>query len=312
MTSEYPTTSIAATPSPAAALPCPGLESSEQPYPVSNSDPTGAFWKGKAAVITGAAGGMGALETARILQAGGTVFAVDVLALSHESWDRLQTAAGEHRPRLVPYTADIRRAEAWDNLKAEIAARKVPVHGLVNNAGITLRKTLTQTEPEEWDRLIGINLTGSFLAIRALAPVMSDGGSIVNISSSAGLVGYFGAAYSASKWGLRGVTKAAAIELASRRIRVNSICPGLVDSDMTRKPNAVYDEEQAAAFYEECRQSTPFGRGAHPEEVADLVMFLLGPQSSYITGTDIPVDGGMVAGGIYSRVGRAAGSIPEL
>lgn len=119
-------------------------------------------------------------------------------------------------------------------------------------------------------RLIGINLTGSFLAIRALAPVMSDGGSIVNISSSAGLVGYFGAAYSASNWARRGLAKAAAIELASRRIRVNAICRGLVDTDMARKPNAVYGEEQAAAFYEKCRQSTPFGRGADPEEVADL------------------------------------------
>lgn len=277
-----------------------------------SADPTGTFWKNKAAVITGAAGGMGELETARILQAGGTVFAVDVLAAGHEGWERLKAAVGEHRPRLVPHTADISRPEAWDDLKEVITARDIPLHGLVNNAGITLRKTVTQTDPEEWDRLIGINLTGSFLAIRALAPVMSDGGSIVNISSSAGLVGYFGAAYSASKWALRGLTKAAAIELASRRIRVNAVCPGLVDTDMTRKPNAVYGEEQAAAFYEECRQSTPFGRGADPDEVADLVMFLMGPQSGYITGTDIPVDGGMVAGGIYSRVGRSAGSLPAL
>ncbi|WP_255769055.1 SDR family NAD(P)-dependent oxidoreductase [Pseudarthrobacter sulfonivorans] len=277
-----------------------------------NADATSTFWKDKAAVITGAAGGMGALETTRILKGGGTVFAVDVLPDGHEGWQRLKAAAGDHGPRLVPHTADISRPEAWDALTEEISASKVPLHGLVNNAGITLRKTVTQTEPEEWDRLIGINLTGSFLAIRALAPVMSDGGSIVNISSSAGLVGYFGAAYSASKWALRGLTKAASIELASRRIRVNAVCPGLVDTDMTRKPNAVYGEEQAAAFYEECRQSTPFGRGAEPEEVADLVMFLLGPQSGYITGIDIPVDGGMVAGGIYSRVGRSVGSLPAL
>lgn len=277
-----------------------------------SADTTSTFWNGKAAVITGAAGGMGAIETERILQAGGTVFAVDILAAGHDSWGRLETAAVEHAPRLVPYIADIRRPEAWDHLKEVIAAREIPVQGLVNNAGITLRKTLTQTEPEEWDRLIGINLTGSFLAVRALAPIISDGGSIVNISSSAGLVGYFGAAYSASKWALRGLTKAAAIELAGRRIRVNTICPGLVDTDMTRKPNAVYGEEQAAVFYEECRQSTPFGRGADPDEVADLVMFLLGPHSGYITGTDIPVDGGMVAGGIYSRVGRSAGTLQAL
>lgn len=266
------------------------------------------FWIDKAAVITGAAGGMGAIEAARILHAGGTVFAVDVLPAGHEGWGRLRASAGDHGPRLIPYAADIRRPEAWEVLKAEIAAREVSVHGLVNNAGVTLRKTLTETEPDEWDRLIDINLTGSFLAVRALAPAMSDGGSIVNISSSAGLVGYFGAAYSASKWALRGLTKAAAMELASRRIRVNTVCPGLVDTNMTRKPNTVYGEGQAAAFYEECRQSTPFGRGADPAEVADVVMFLLGPHSGYITG----VDGGMVAGGIYSRVGRAAGTLPAL
>jgi NAD(P)-dependent dehydrogenase (short-subunit alcohol dehydrogenase family) len=270
------------------------------------------FWVDKAAVITGAAGGMGAIEAARILHAGGTVFAVDVLPAGHDGWNRLWVAAEEHGSRLIPYTADIRRPEAWEGLKAEIAALEVPIHGLVNNAGVTLRKTLTETGPEEWDRLIGINLTGSFLAVRALAPALSDGGSIVNISSSAGLVGYFGAAYSASKWALRGLSKAAAMELAPRGIRVNTICPGLVDTDMTRKPNTVYGEEQAAAFYEECRQSTPFGRGADPAEVADVVMFLLGPHSGYITGADIPVDGGMVAGGIYSRVGRAAGTLPVL
>jgi 3alpha(or 20beta)-hydroxysteroid dehydrogenase len=275
-----------------------------------NGADTAQFWPGKAAVVTGAAGGMGAVEAARLLRAGATVFAVDALDPGHDNWSRSRAAAGEDAARLLPFTADVRSPQQWAGLRAAVEARGLPLHGLVNNAGITLRKTVTETEPEEWDRLIGINLTGTFLGIRELAPAMADGGSIVNISSSAGLVGYFGAAYSASKWAVRGLAKATAIELAPRRIRVNSICPGLVDTDMTRRPNAVYNAEQATAFYEDCRQSTPFGRGADPEEVADLVMFLLGPESTYITGTDIPVDGGMVSGGIYSRVGRAAGTLP--
>jgi 3alpha(or 20beta)-hydroxysteroid dehydrogenase len=209
------------------------------------------------------------------------------------------------------HTADVRDSESWQRIAATVRDEG-PVHGLINNAGVTLRATLTNTSPEDWERVLGINLTGPFLGIRAIAPVMAEGGSIVNISSSAGLTGYFGTAYSVSKWGIRGLTKSAAMELAARGIRVNAVCPGLVDSAMTRGANVLYSQEQAEIFYEECRNSTLLGRGADMDEVVDAVMFLLGPDSKYITGTDMAVDGGMLAGSLYARVGRAAGSLEAV
>jgi 3alpha(or 20beta)-hydroxysteroid dehydrogenase len=270
-----------------------------------------SYWSGRSAVVTGAAGGMGSVEALRLLAAGATVHAVDALGPGHAAWTTLAKQAGTAVTRLRHHTADVRDPESWARIGAE-AAKDGPVHGLVNNAGITLRSTLTETSPGDWDRVLGINLTGSFLGIQAIAPMMADGGSIVNISSSAGLTGYFGTAYSVSKWGVRGLTKSAAMELSPRRIRVNTVCPGLVDSAMTRNPNAIYSAAQAETFYEECRQSTLFGRGAAMDEVADTVMFLLGPHSAYITGADIPVDGGMVDASIYARVGRAAGSLDPV
>lgn len=269
---------------------------------------TSAYWSGRSVVVTGAVGEMGLRETLRLVAAGATVHAVDAAPPDHEAWERLDQQAGPAGTMIRRHTADVRSPEAWE-LIAEAALRDGPVHGLVNNAGVTLRSTLSQTSPEDWQRVLDINLTGSFLGIRAVAPAMTAGGSIVNISSSAGMTGYFGTAYSVSKWGVRGLTRSAAMDLASRGIRVNAVCPGLVDSAMTRQPNAVHDADRAEAFYEECRQSTLFGRGATMDEIADAVLFLLGPASAYLTGTDLPVDGGMVNTSIYARVGRAAGSL---
>ncbi|AQS50868.1 hypothetical protein PAEH1_03535 [Paenalcaligenes hominis] len=103
---------------------------------------------------------------------------------------------------------------------------------------------------------------------------MEENASIVNISSTAGLTGYFSAAYTASKWGLRGLTKAAAIELAPRKIRVNTICPGLVETPMMMEANSQHNSEQAKAFHEGNRQATPLDRGASPEEIAEVAVFL--------------------------------------
>lgn len=267
------------------------------------------YWKGKAAVVTGGARGQGAAEVLRLLRAGASVYAVDVLADDDESWNELRAASAEWRDKLIIVRADVSRAEDWDELARRIDADGVDLHALVNNAGITLRKTVTKTTPQEWERLVGINLTGAFLGIRALAPLMRKGGAIVNISSTAGLTGYFSAAYCASKWGLLGLTRAAALELADKGIRVNSICPGLVETPMALKPNAEHDTVKAKAFFEGNRDATLLSRGADPDEIAAAVMFLLGPDASFITGADLPVDGGMTGGGIYWRIGKATGNL---
>ncbi|PTN51383.1 short-chain dehydrogenase [Achromobacter xylosoxidans] len=268
-----------------------------------------SWWNGKAAVVTGAARGQGAAEALRLLQAGATVYALDVLPESDATWAELRAAAGADAEWLRIRVADVARESDWLALADEISAAGVPLYGLVNNAGVTLRKTVTETTHAEWRRLLDINLDGPFLAIRNLAALMPQGAAIVNTSSTAGLTGYFSAAYTASKWALRGLTRAASLELAGRGIRVNTVCPGLVETPMIMQPNAVHDAGRARLFYEGNRDATPLSRGADADEIAAAVMFLLGPEASFITGADLPVDGGMTGGGVYWRIGKSTGNL---
>lgn len=267
------------------------------------------YWKGKAAVVTGAARGQGAAEVLRLLRAGAVVHALDVLPDGDESWAALRAAAGKDADRLRVRVADVSSESDWLALAQDLSGGEAPLFGLVNNAGVTLRKTVTETTHSEWRRLLDINLDGPFLAIRTLAGLMPAGAAIVNTSSTAGLTGYFSAAYTASKWALRGLTRAASMELAGRGIRVNTVCPGLVETPMIMQPNAVHDAGRARLFYEGNRDATPLSRGADADEIAAAVMFLLGPEASFITGADLPVDGGMTGGGIYWRIGKATGNL---
>jgi 3alpha(or 20beta)-hydroxysteroid dehydrogenase len=164
------------------------------------------------------------------------------------------------------------------------------LHGLVNNAGVYTPKPLMETDTELWDRHIRINQFGCFLGMKAVVPAMQSagGGSIVNISSGAGLRGSPQAfAYSATKWALRGMTKSAAMDLAKKKIRVNSVHPGPIETDMIswRTP-----EENAKRL-----KMVPMRRNGTADEVARLVLFLLSDESSYITGAEVAIDGGITA-----------------
>ena len=262
------------------------------------------YWKNRLIVVTGGGRGQGAAEVRRLLAEGAHVFCVDIIDATHPDW-----ALGEYasEPRLMTLTANVAEPETWQMVKKQIAESGCTLGGLVNNAGITLRKTVSVTSYEEWRRVLAVNLDAAFLAINALSSMMPPGSSIVNISSTAGMTGYFAAAYTTSKWALRGLSKAAAIELSEREVRVNTICPGLVDTPMINKPNAGLGANAATGFFEGNRSMTPLGRGAQPEEIAAAVLFLLGPDSSFVTGTELVVDGGMIGGGIYTRIGRDIG-----
>ncbi|MGU3646540.1 SDR family NAD(P)-dependent oxidoreductase [Microbacterium sp. C23T] len=262
------------------------------------------YWKDVSVVVTGGARGQGAAEALHLAQLGATVVAVDIHEEDSPHWHDLRTRAGDNESRVVTLVADVSAPAGWERIADTVTERGLPLNGLINNAGVTLRKTIQETSFAEWERVIGVNLAGAYLGIHHLAPMIREGGAIVNISSTAGLSGYFGAAYSASKWALRGLTRAAAIELADRSIRVNCICPGLTETDMMNAPNAVHDVQGARVFHDANLAATPLGRGAQPEEIARAATFLLGPDASFVTGADLPVDGGFSGGGLYWRIGK--------
>lgn len=267
------------------------------------------YWSTRSCVLTGALGGQGKAEARLLAEQGAAIIAVDHLPEEHEDWQRFTDEVAPAVP-VVKISADVADPKTWAVVRTGISSIGRPLAGLVNNAGITIRSTVCQTSLEDWQRVLQVNLTGSFLAIHHLAPVMQRGGSIVNISSTAGLTGYYAAGYTASKWALRGLAKTAAIELAPAGIRVNTVCPGLVDTPMAFTVPPGSTPEQVEGWYAGNKELTPLARGAKPEEIAQAVLYLLGPAASFITGADLAVDGGMTGAGIYSRVGRRSGVIP--
>jgi 3alpha(or 20beta)-hydroxysteroid dehydrogenase len=235
---------------------------------------------GKIILITGGARGQGAAEARLFVAEGAKVVIGDVLEAQGE---KLAAELGE---AAVFVGQDVTREDGWDKV-VNAAARLGGLHGLVNNAGIYQPKTLMETDAALFERHMRVNQLGCFLGMKAVVPLMerSGGGSIVNISSVAGLRGSPGAiAYSATKWALRGMTKAAAIDLAPRKIRVNSVHPGPIDTEMLN----VQTPEQSQRRLE----AVPMKRRGTAEEVAALVLFLLSEESGYITGAEVAIDGG--------------------
>lgn len=238
-----------------------------------------ARFDGKVVLISGGARGQGAAEARMLVAQGGKVVLGDVLEAEG------QRLAAELGDAAVFLRQDVTQEVDWARA-VQAAERLGGVHGLVNNAGIYRPATLLDTDAALYEQHTRINQFGCFLGMKAVVPAMqrAGGGSIVNISSVAGLQGSPGAfAYSATKWALRGMTKAAAIDLAPRRIRVNSVHPGPIDTEMltVRTP-----EENAQRL-----ELVPMRRQGTAEEVAQLVLFLLSDESAYITGAEIAIDG---------------------
>ncbi len=215
--------------------------------------------EGSTVVVTGAARGQGEAEALLLAENGARVIATDV---RRPASGALGSAGIEFRH------LDITDDSEWAALAAELESTLAgaPLRGLINNAGITHRAGIDQTERADWDRVIAVNLTGPMLGMRALAPLMGEGSSIVNIGSVAGLTGHYTAAYTASKWGLRGLSRVAATEYGPRGIRVNTIHPGFIETDMTANaPSAM----RAAQL-----ELTPLERFGQSSDVAGLAVFL--------------------------------------
>ncbi|MFG2999521.1 SDR family NAD(P)-dependent oxidoreductase [Streptomyces sp. NPDC048340] len=237
---------------------------------------------GKVVVITGAGRGQGAAEARLCAQAGARVVVTDVRE------DEGRAVAAELGDQGLFVRHDVADGASWAEVVREAVRAFGTVSALVNNAALWRTAHVEQQLLADFEELLRVNLLGPFLGIQAVAPLLraAGGGSIVNISSTAGLVGIPGhAAYGSAKFGLRGLTRSAALDLAGDRIRVNSVHPGAVDTPMV-----------AAAVAGRDWSHVPLGRMGRPEEVGELVLFLCSDASSYVTGAEFAVDGGMTTG----------------
>ncbi|MFD7868250.1 SDR family NAD(P)-dependent oxidoreductase [Streptomyces sp. NPDC059783] len=254
-------------------------------------------------MVTGAAGGLGRADCLALAAEGAHIWAADLdLDAATALLPELEAAGGSGRAVRL----DVADPDAWTGLAAEIEAAG-PLHGLVNNAGVSLRAGIAGTTVEQWRRIMDINLSSVFYGLKTLTPALTEGArnggaAVVNISSIAGMVGYFSATYGTSKWGVRGLSKVGALELAAHGIRVNSLHPGLTDTPLLH-------QAPDTSFVDESAKSVPAGRLASPQEMAGVVAFLLSDDAAYITGEELVVDGGLTSGGLYHRIlsGLAAG-----
>ncbi|TQR20532.1 glucose 1-dehydrogenase [Psychrobacillus vulpis] len=238
---------------------------------------------GKVAIITGAAQGMGAAHAKLFVGHGAKVVLTD---LNEEKGNALATELGENA---LFVKQNVASEEDWATVIAKAEDAFGPVNVLVNNAGITMNKNILDITVEEYRRIVDINQVSAFLGMKTVAASMmkAGGGSIVNISSMNGLVaGAVG--YTDTKFAVRGMTKAAAINLAPMGIRVNSVHPGVIATPM------VVQEDTKAAV-EEFSKHIPLKRVAQPEEVSNMVLFLASDESSYSTGSEFVIDGGLTA-----------------
>ncbi len=229
---------------------------------------------------------MGEAHARRFVTEGARVVIADVLD------EEGATVAKDLGDAAVYAHLDVTEEQSWIDAVAATTDAFDRLDVLVNNAGILHVMPLAMTDVDDYRRVIEVNQVGVFLGMKAAIPAMATagGGSIINISSLAGLIGAQGhVAYCASKWAVRGMTKVAALEVASLGIRVNSIHPGLIDTPMM-------DHYRALGIADRAGAGVPLGRLADPEDVSELALFLASDESRYSTGSEFVIDGGLAAG----------------
>ncbi len=245
---------------------------------------------GKSVVVTGAARGLGAAIAESCICHGATVTITDVLD------DELAATAERLGPAATARQLDVTDPAGWDRLADLCRSSTGRPDVLVNNAGIVHSQSLQEATPEDLRRTLEVNVVGTFLGIEWYLDLHESTGcarpgSIVNISSVRGLIGGARAAtYSASKFAVRGLTKAAAVELGPLGIRVNAVCPGPIESDMS-----IGNPQFAGLDWQSYAARLPIGRMGRPADIGEAVAWLGSDASSFVTGIDLPVDGGLTA-----------------
>ena len=246
--------------------------------------------EGKVAFISGGSRGMGAEEARLFAKEGAKVVIGDVL---EDEGQRLAAQIGEEGGEALFVALDVTSEAQWQAAVAATVARFGKLDVLVNNAGISGHGTVESTTVEDWDRVMDINAKGVFLGTKVAIPEMrsAGGGSIINISSQLGIVGVDNSSpqYQASKGAVRLLTKATAIQYAGENIRVNSVHPGPIVTPMTESGRADPDRNQVTL------SRIPLGRYGEAEDVAYGVLFLASDESSFMTGSELVIDGGWIA-----------------
>lgn len=251
--------------------------------------PSTAKLRDKVVIITGAARGQGAAEAQRLVEEGAFVVVTDVLD------DKGQEIAAHLGDRACYRHLDVSRESEWGDLVTATLARFGRIDVLVNNAAVLRVGSVAQMPPEEFRRVIDINLMGTYYGMRAVIPPMvaAGRGSIINIASVNGFVGTPGvSAYAASKHAILGLTKSAAMELAASGVRINAICPGGVDTPMASEALGGAQIDMTAVM----APQIPLGRLARADEMAGLVVYLSSDDSSYCIGSAFTIDGGLTLG----------------
>ena len=246
--------------------------------------------EGKVAIITGGARGQGATEARMFAQEGARVVIGDI---RDEQGMQVEAEIRELGGEAVYLHLDVTSTDDWQQAIDTAEQRFGKVDVLVNNAAIVLRKNIEETTADDWDNIMEINAKGVFLGTKAVIPAMrrAGGGSIINISSISGLVSIGPPAYVATKGAVRLFTKSTAIQYAAENIRANSIHPGSVDTDMRREGMGASTPEEI----QERINQIPLGRVGTTEDIAYGVLFLASDESSFMTGSEVVIDGGYTA-----------------
>jgi len=241
----------------------------------------------KVALVTGGGQGLGAVTCKALVEAGANVainYFDDTKGINKQ---RAEETAQELGDLAIPVKADVRNVGEIQEMIDSILNKYNKIDIVVNNAGVLRDKTLKKMSPEEWQQVIDTNLTGVFNVCRSVVEIISDGGRIINLSSIAGILGFFGQCnYVASKAGVIGFTKVLSRELGKRGVTVNAVAPGVILTEMGKSiPEEVRDEMM---------KNIPLGKFGDPEDIADTILFLCSDMAKYITGQVIHVNGGWI------------------